>query len=177
MAEFAEGLGFDLPDALSGHVELPAHLLEGAGFTVVEAVPKPQHPGFPGREARQDLHKTIGVEGSSIYLEEGEKLSVRHLLYGLMLRSGNDCAETLAVHCSGSIDNFAELMNKTAKKIGAINGNFVNPHGLHNDNHYTTAYDLALISCYAMKNNDFREIVSTKSIKIPFTTRGMAGSG
>ena len=115
--------------------------------------------------------KTIGVEGSSIYLEEGEKLSVKDLLYGLMLRSGNDCAETLALHCSGSIEDFALLMNDTAKKCGANNSNFVNPHGLHDDNHYTTAYDLALISCYAMKNPTFREIVSTKKVEIPYTTR------
>ena len=115
--------------------------------------------------------KTVGVEGSSIYLEAGEKLKIKHLLYGLMLRSGNDCAETLAVHCSQSIKEFAKLMNETAQKIGATNSNFVNPHGLHNDNHYTTAYDLALISCYAMQNEQFREIVSTKSITIPFTTR------
>ena len=115
--------------------------------------------------------KTVGVEGSSIYLEEGEKLSVKDLLYGLMLRSGNDCAETLAYHCSGDIKKFAELMNDTAKRIGAVNSNFVNPHGLPDDEHYTTAFDLALISCYAMKNPVFKEIVSTKSIKIPFTTR------
>ncbi len=114
---------------------------------------------------------TIGVEGSSIYLEEGEKITVKELLYGLMLRSGNDCALTLAVHCSGSAKDFANLMNDTAYKIGAKNSNFVNPHGLHDDNHYTTAYDLALISCYAMKNNTFREIVSTKSIEISFSTR------
>ena len=113
--------------------------------------------------------ETVGVEGSSIYLRAGEKLSVKELLYGLMLRSGNDCAETLAVHCSGSIDGFAKLMNETAIKIGAIDSNFKNPHGLHDDNHYTTAYDLALISCYAMKNYTFREIVSTKSIKISNT--------
>lgn len=115
--------------------------------------------------------RTIGVEGSSIYLEEGEILTVKDLLFGLMLRSGNDCAETLAVHCSGSIESFALLMNETAKKIGANNSNFVNPHGLHNDNHYTTAYDLALISCYAMKNDDFRKIVGTKMVKIPHTKR------
>lgn len=115
--------------------------------------------------------ETTGIEGSSIYLEEGEKLSVKDLLYGLMLRSGNDCAETLAMHVSGSINKFAILMNKTSQKIGASDSNFVNPHGLHDDNHYTTAYDLALISCYAMKNDIFREIVGTKSIKIPFTTR------
>ena len=114
--------------------------------------------------------KTVGIEGSSIYLEAGEKLTVKDLLYGLMLRSGNDCAETLAVHCSGSIEKFADLMNETAKKIGAKNSHFVNPHGLHDENHYTTAYDLALISCYAIKNKDFKEIVSTKNVKIPFTT-------
>lgn len=115
---------------------------------------------------------TVGVEGSSIYLEEGEKLTVKELLYGLMLRSGNDCAETLAVYCSGNIDNFAKLMNQTAKSLGATNSNFVNPHGLHDDNHYTTAYDLALISCEAMKNSNFKEIVSTKSVDISFSTRG-----
>ena len=114
--------------------------------------------------------KTVGIEGSSIYLEVGEKLSVKDLLYGLMLRSGNDCAETLAVHCSENIENFARLMNETATKIGATESNFVNPHGLHDDNHYTTAYDLALISCYAIKNPIFKEIVSTKQIDIPFTT-------
>ncbi len=111
--------------------------------------------------------KTTGIEGSSIYLKEGEKLSVKDLLFGLMLRSGNDCAETLARYVSGSNEEFATLMNNTAKKIGANNSNFVNPHGLHDDNHYTTAYDLALISSYAMKNPVFREIVSTKKTKIP----------
>ena len=110
--------------------------------------------------------KSVGIEGSSIYLEVGEKISVKELLYGLMLRSGNDCAETLALHCSGSIENFSKLMNDTAIKIGANNSNFTNPHGLHDDNHYTTAYDLALISRYAMKNQTFREIVSTKKIAI-----------
>jgi D-alanyl-D-alanine carboxypeptidase (penicillin-binding protein 5/6) len=114
---------------------------------------------------------TVGIEGSSIYLEEGEKITVNDLLYGLMLRSGNDCAETLAVHCSGTIKKFAEIMNEKAREIGALNSNFVNPHGLHDDNHYTTAYDLALISCYAIKNPTFKKIVSTKSTKISFSTR------
>lgn len=114
--------------------------------------------------------KTTGIEGSSIYLEAGEKLSVKDLLFGLMLRSGNDCAETLALYCSGSKEKFAELMNETAKRIGATNSNFTNPHGLPDDNHYTTAYDLALISAYSIKNPVFKEIVSTKSVKIPFTT-------
>ena len=114
--------------------------------------------------------KTTGIEGSSIYLEAGERLSVKDLLFGLMLRSGNDCAETLAVHCAGSIEKFVELMNQTALRIGAKNSNFINPHGLHNDNHYTTAYDLALISCYAIQNKTFKDIVSTQKTDIPFTT-------
>lgn len=114
---------------------------------------------------------TIGIEGSSIYLEEGEVLTIRQLLYGLMLRSGNDTAETIAKNVSGSVKEFAKLMNETAKRIGANNSNFVNPHGLHDDNHYTTAYDLALITSYALKNQTFKEIVSTKKTTIPFTTR------
>lgn len=109
-----------------------------------------------------------GVEGSSIYLKAGEKQKVSDLLYGLMLQSGNDCAVSLAYHVSGSVEEFAKLMNQTAIKAGAENSNFVNPHGLPNDNHYTTALDLAKISAYAMKNMVFREIVSTKKHVIPY---------
>ncbi len=104
----------------------------------------------------------VGVEGSSIYLEKGEELSLLDLLYGLMLQSGNDCAEALAVLTSGSKEKFAGLMNASARKIGALNSNFVTPHGLHHAEHYTTAYDLALISSYALKNPVFAKIVSTK---------------
>ena len=90
--------------------------------------------------------EAVGIEGSSIYLARGEKISVRDLLYGLMLRSGNDAAMALAIHTAGSVNGFCRLMNDTAKKIGALNSNFVNPHGLHHPEHYTTAYDLAIIS-------------------------------
>lgn len=116
-----------------------------------------------------DLDETVtvpkaaeGVEGSSVYLRAGDTLTVRDLLYGLMLRSGNDCAETLALHHSGSIAAFAARMNAKALALGAVNSHFVNPHGLPNDEHYTTAHDLALISAYAMENGTFREIVSCK---------------
>jgi D-alanyl-D-alanine carboxypeptidase (penicillin-binding protein 5/6) len=116
-----------------------------------------------------DLEQTVvipseaqGVEGSSIYLQEGEKLKIIDLLYGLMLQSGNDCAVALALTVGGSIENFATLMNETAKKTGATNTNFITPHGLHDDNHYTTARDLAKITAYAMNNETFRKIVSTK---------------
>ncbi len=107
----------------------------------------------------------VGIEGSSIYLREGEKLTVKELLYGLMLRSGNDCAECLA-SCLIDREGFIKLMNETAKNAGAYNSNFVNPHGLPDDNHYTTAYDLAKISVKAIKNPIFKEIVSTKKVNI-----------
>lgn len=105
--------------------------------------------------------EAVGVEGSSIYLQRDEKIDIRDLLYGLMLRSGNDSAATLAIHHSGSIEKFAAEMNKRAEKIGAKNSHFKNPSGLPDDEHYTTAYDLCTIACYAMKNETFREIVST----------------
>jgi D-alanyl-D-alanine carboxypeptidase (penicillin-binding protein 5/6) len=109
-----------------------------------------------------------GIEGSSLYLAAGEELTMEQLLYGLMLRSGNDAATAIAEHIAGSEEDFARMMNGKARDIGAMNTNFMNPHGLHHDQHYTTAYDLALISAYAMKNSTFREIVSTKYHRIPW---------
>ena len=105
----------------------------------------------------------VGVEGSSIYLKEGERYKVKDLLYGLMLRSGNDCAEALAITLSKSRDAFVELMNGLAKKCGATNSCFTNPHGLHDQNHKASAYDLAVITAYAMKNGIFKQIVSSKT--------------
>lgn len=115
--------------------------------------------------------EAVGVEGSSLYLQKGELLSVRDLLYGLMLQSGNDCAVALSVMIGGSVDGFVKMMNETAAKAGAENTNFVNPHGLHHDEHYTTAYDLCKISYYAMKNEDFRTIVSAKRHRTPCADR------
>lgn len=112
--------------------------------------------------------EAIGAEGSSVYLQKGEMLSVRDLLYGLMLQSGNDCAVSLAVIVGGSVNGFAELMNQTAKKVGAVNTNFTNPHGLPDENHYTTARDLCAISRYAMQNEQFRSIVSAKRHTMPY---------
>ena len=108
----------------------------------------------------------VGVEGSSIYLRNGEKLTVKELLYGLMLRSGNDSAVALAIHVGGSVLGFVQLMNEKAKYLGLNNTHFTNPHGLHDDKHYTSAYDLAIISAAAMSNPEFVKIVSTKSIYI-----------
>ena len=107
------------------------------------------------------------IEGSSIYLAPGEKITVETLLYGLMLESGNDAAYTLAATCSGSIGEFCALMNKKAKDMGLIDTHFTNPHGLHDDNHYTTAYELARIAQAALQNPLLRTIVSTRKTTIP----------
>ncbi len=109
--------------------------------------------------------ESVGVEGSSIYLRKDEEISVKDLLYGLMLRSGNDSATALAIHHSGSVEKFVEVMNERAKKIGAQNTSFKNPSGLPAEGHYTTAHDLCLISCYGMRNRVFKEIVSTENYK------------
>ena len=103
-----------------------------------------------------------GVEGSSVYLKSGDEYSVNDLLYGLMLRSGNDCATALALHCAGSVADFCARMNDTAQRAGAISTQFKNPHGLPMSGHYTTAQDLTAITCYALQNPTFCQIVSTK---------------
>lgn len=110
--------------------------------------------------------RAVGIEGSSVYLKENEVLTVGELLYALMLRSGNDCAVAIALHISQSVENFAMLMNDMARRMGLKDTNFVNPHGLHDDGHYTSAYDLGVISCAAMQNPVFRQIVSAKRIYI-----------
>lgn len=102
------------------------------------------------------------TEGSSIYLREGERHSVKDLLYAIMLRSGNDAAVAVAEHIGGSIEGFADLMNRKAQEIGAVNTQFANPHGLDTSGHYTTAHDLALITAHALKNPVFSDIVSSK---------------
>jgi len=111
------------------------------------------------------------IDGSKIYLTPGEQLTLEQLLYAIMLESANDAAVSIAVHIGGSVENFAKLMNQKAKELGAKNSNFVNPNGLPNPNHYTTAYDLSQIARYAMQNPKFREIVSTVHYTIPPTNK------
>ena len=106
--------------------------------------------------------RAVGVEGSSIYLYEGERLSVEQLLFALMLSSANDAAAALAYHIAGSIEGFAALMNQKADALGLANTHFANPHGLDAKGHYTSAYDLARITAYALQNKDFLRIVSTQ---------------
>lgn len=109
----------------------------------------------------------IGVEGSSIYLTEGEQLSVRELLYALLLSSANDAAEALAILCNGSIESFTEKMNAKALSMGLSSTHFVNPHGLYHEEHYTTAYELALIARAALEEPTVREIAATYKYHIP----------
>lgn len=113
----------------------------------------------------------VGVEGSSMYLGHGEVISLRDLTYGLMLASGNDAAVAIAMHISGSIEAFADLMNATAAKIGAKDTSFKNPNGLDADGHYTTAYDLAKITRYGMSIPAFAQIVATENVKVPWHGR------
>ena len=104
-------------------------------------------------------------------LVEGENLSVEDLLNALLVLSANDAAIVLAEHISGSVANFSDLMNEKAKELGCKNTNFVNPNGIHNKNHYSTAYDLALITQYAMKNNAFRDFVKKTKFTLPATDK------
>ncbi len=110
--------------------------------------------------------KAAGTGGSRLGLHTDDKISVLNLLYGLLLRSGNDAAVTLAEYVGGDISNFANLMNLKASELGLTSTHFVTPHGLDNDDHYTTAYELALITNYALKNETFRNIVGTKNYNI-----------
>ncbi len=104
---------------------------------------------------------------SAIGLHEGETITMENLLYALFLKSANDAAVAIAEHIAGSVPAFSELMNKKARELGAVNSNFVNPHGLPDPDHYSTAHDLAVIAGYAMKNPVFREFVNTKVKVIP----------
>ncbi len=137
---------------------LTAYIALSQGYTMKEQI-------IPSRTAVMSVPK-----GSSLaYFSENEILNLEQVLYGLMLPSGNDAANILAEHISGSVSDFADLMNSTAKNLGAINSNFVNANGLHNDNHYTTAADLAKIACACMKIEKFREIVSQSKYDMPAT--------
>lgn len=111
------------------------------------------------------------ADGSKIFVKEGEKLKIRDLLYSLLLESANDAAEVLAEHISGSTENFAKLMNKRAKELGCTNTNFVNPNGLYNANHKTTAKDLALIMREVTQYKDYRIISNTITYKIKPTNK------
>src|ERR1035437_8570268 len=110
----------------------------------------------------------VKVEGSSMGLMPGDSVTIEGLLYGLFLQSGNDAANAIAIYLSGSLEKFAILMNKRAKELGLYESNFVSPSGLDSENHYTTAYDMALLTAAAMRNNKFVQIVSSVKATVEF---------
>ena len=110
--------------------------------------------------------KAAGIGGSRLGLKKNDKITVNDLLYGLMLRSGNDAAVALANYVGGSVESFAQMMNEKAKEMGLTNSHFIVPHGLDNDGHYTTAYELAKMADYALKIDKFKQIVGTQNTTI-----------
>lgn len=109
---------------------------------------------------------SVPSDSSVAWLRKGDKLTLKDLLYGLMLPSGNDSAVAIAEHISGDTEKFVELMNKEANMLGATNSHFVNPHGYHDENHYTTAYDLYLILNACIANETFLEVISAPSYAV-----------
>ena len=110
--------------------------------------------------------EAVGIEGSSMYLQEGEVLTIQELLYGMMLHSGNDAAVALAIYCGGTVEGFAELMNDKARQLGMTQTHFVNPNGLDSPGHYSTARDMAVLAAYAMDNPIFAQTVSAKTVTV-----------
>ena len=110
--------------------------------------------------------EAVGIEGSSMYLREGEVLTIQELLYGLMLSSGNDAAIALAIYCGGTVEGFVQLMNDKARLLGLSDTHFENPNGLDAPGHYSTARDLALLAAYAMEDPIFRKTVSARTVVI-----------
>ncbi len=128
-------------------------------LVAIEALPLDTSVTIPAAAA--------GVEGSSVYLAEGERLTLSDLLYALLLESANDAAVAIAITVGGDVASFADMMNQKAASLGLKDTHFVNPHGLDDDEHYTTAYDLAVIAKAALENNIFRTMVSTQKKTIP----------
>lgn len=125
-------------------------------------------------EYAQDLEQTVevsqqwleGVEGSSLYLKAGDKLTLKTLLYGLLLQSGNDAAQVIACWVAGDLEQFAQRMNEKARELGMTNTHFVNPSGLNQEEHYSSAYDMALLACACLENPTVAEICATQTIAL-----------
>ena len=122
-----------------------------------------------GRDLKEEITvpaECVGVEGSSIYLRPGEQVTLELLLYGMLLHSGNDAATAVAQVCAGSVEAFAQQMNAKAEQLGMKDSHFTNPSGLNDEEHYSTAYDMALLAQACLKNDTLAQIVSTKSIAL-----------
>lgn len=155
-------------DALTGEVicEKNAHTKLGMASTtkIMTAILALEHGNMD--EVVTIDPRAVGVEGSSLYLEKGDKMTFGTLLYAMMLRSANDGATAVALHLAPSVEEFAEMMNNKAVELGLKNTNFKNPHGLHEEGHYTTAYDLAQITRYGFTLPGFAELVNTTAFNI-----------
>ena len=114
--------------------------------------------------------KAAGTGGSTVGLKAGSEVSLKSLMYGMLLKSGNDCAVAIAEHVAGDVEKFAQMMNKKAYEIGAKDTQCSNPHGLDTEENYSTAYDLALITCYAKTNETLSKMLGTESITVPWGT-------
>ncbi len=147
--------------------EKDAHTRRGMASTTKIMTALVAIENYPLDKEIKIADEAVGIEGSSIYLAHGEVLTMKNLLYALLLQSANDAATAIAIEVAGSVDEFANLMNKKAQQIGLKDTHFTNPHGLYDENHYTTAYELALITKYALQNETFRQIVSTVKTVIP----------
>ncbi len=146
--------------------EKNAHIRRGmASTTKIMTALLTAEQNTPEREV-VTTEKMVNVEGTSMGLLAGDKVSFHDLVYGMLLASGNDAANTAAISIAGSTEKFAVLMNKKAKEIGMSNTNFVTPSGLDDENHYSTAYDMALLGCYALKNSVFVKACSSVSAKL-----------
>lgn len=121
--------------------------------------------------ATKEAIDPITLDHSQLGILVGEEMTLEQLLYALLVNSSNDAANVIAVHIGGSLEEFADMMNEKAKEMGATNTHFVNAHGYHDDDHYTTAADLAIFARYAMENETFREIVATKTYTLPPTNK------
>lgn len=122
--------------------------------------------GIPLQDKVEITQESCGVEGSSLYLKEGDLVTLESLLYGMLLHSGNDAATAIALHCGGSMEDFVEKMNAKAQELGMENSHFRNPHGLNAEEHYSTAYDMALVAQACLAEPVVAEMVATRSISI-----------
>lgn len=123
----------------------------------------------------EEVWRGFGSQSSLMKLSEGETVTMRDLIYGIMMVSGNDAAAAIAVHIGGSISGFADMMNAKAASLGMDGTHFVNPHGKHEEDHYTTARDMSKLAAYAMKNQQFREIVNHRYYDVPATNKDRDG--
>ena len=159
---------FIVVDADSGRVlyeeNADAKMLIASTTKIMTALVAIEHGSLSDTVTVSDA--AAGVEGSSMYLKAGDKIGLEQLLYGMLLVSGNDAAAAVACHIAGDVDSFVELMNDKARELGMTNSSFANPHGLDDENHYSTARDMAVLTRAALDNQELAGILATKTVTI-----------